>query len=136
MTNKLPNLQGLRILVVDDEADNLDLLTFTLETYGAEAIPVASAQQVLDILLQTNPDLLLCDIGMPGMDGYTLIRQVRAMPPEQGGEIPAIALTAYAAKSDCQQALEAGYQKHLAKPIDVNVLATEIANLMGSIFRG
>ncbi|MGA9377939.1 MAG: response regulator [Phormidium sp.] len=112
------NLAGLKVLVVDDDPDSRDLVAFLLQEYGMEVIVVASAVEVLKTLASTQPDLLLCDIGMPDMDGYMLMRQIRSMPAEQGGQIPAIALTAYAGESNQQQALKAGFQWHLAKPVE------------------
>lgn len=112
------NLAGLKVLVVDDDPDSRDLVAFLLQEYGVEVIVVASALEALKTLKINQPDLLLCDIGMPDMDGYMLMRQIRALPPEQGGEIPAIALTAYAGESNQQQALKAGFQWHLAKPVE------------------
>jgi CheY-like chemotaxis protein len=92
---------------------------------------VELAGKALEALALETPDLLLSDIGMPGMDGYMLIRQIRAMPPEQGGQIRAIALSAYASKSDSLQALSAGFQKHLAKPVEPAQLIALVATLMG-----
>ena len=126
-----PDLSGIRILAVDDEADMRDFLIFMLKRYGASITAVASAAEALEALGQVKPDLLLSDIGIPDMDGYTLIRQIRAMPPEQGGQIRAIALTAYATEADHQQALSAGFQMHVTKPVEPIVLAKAIANLMG-----
>ncbi|MBE9223944.1 response regulator [Phormidium sp. LEGE 05292] len=112
------NLAGLKVLVVDDDPDSRDLVAFLLEEYGIEVIVVASALEALKTLASVQPDILLCDIGMPDMDGYMLMRQIRGLPPEQGGQIPAIALTAYAGESNQQQALKAGFQRHLAKPVE------------------
>lgn len=112
------DLAGLKVLVVDDDPDSRDLVAFLLQEYGVEVIVVASAAEVLKTLTITQPDILLCDIGMPDMDGYMLMRQIRAMPPEQGGQIPAIALTAYAGESNQKLALNAGFQCHLAKPVE------------------
>jgi len=112
------NLAGLKVLVVDDDPDSRDLVAFLLEEYGMEVIVVASALEVLKTLAITQPDILLCDIGMPDMDGYMLMRQIRSLPLEQGGQIPAIALTAYAGEFNQQQALKAGFQWHLAKPVE------------------
>ncbi|MBD2153997.1 response regulator [Leptolyngbya sp. FACHB-16] len=108
----------------------LELATFILEQSGASVIAVSSALEALQIFAQTKPDILLLDIGMPEMDGYTLLRQMRVLPPEQGGQIPAIALTAYAGEIDCQQAMAAGYNQHLAKPVDPEVLIKAIADLI------
>ena len=122
------NLAGLKVLVVDDDPDSRDLVAFLLQEYGVEVIVVASAIEVLKTLTSTKPDILLCDIGMPDMDGYMLIRQIRSMSPEQGGQIPAIALTAYAGESNQQQALKAGFQWHLAKPVEpMDVISVIIA---------
>ncbi|MEG4943377.1 PAS domain S-box protein [Microcoleus sp. F4-D5] len=123
-------LSGMRILVVDDEPDMRDLISFLLEDAGAEVVTVAVARAALTALARFQPDVLLSDIGMPGMDGYMLLRQVRALPPERGGLIPAIALTAYAGEFDRQQALQAGFQRHLAKPIDPDELIKTIAALL------
>jgi CheY-like chemotaxis protein len=127
--NESPNLSGIRVLVVDDEADMREFLAFMLEEYGAKVTVVASASEALEALCQVKPDVLVSDIGMPEVDGYMLIRQIRAMPPEQGGLIPAIALTAYAGEADQNQALSAGFHKHIAKPVEPNELATVIASV-------
>jgi PAS domain S-box-containing protein len=124
------DLQGIRVLVVDDEVDNLELIQFVLEQAGATVTPVSSAQKALQQLNQFNPDLLLADIAMPQVDGYTLIRQIRELPPDRGGQIPAIALTAYAGEIDQQHALAAGFQKHLSKPIETQSLIETIAELV------
>ncbi|MEW6490990.1 MAG: PAS domain S-box protein [Cyanobacteriota bacterium] len=125
-----PQLNGLRILVVDDEADMREFLSFLLEEYGVQVTVVASANEALKVLPQVKPDLLLSDIGMPEVDGYMLIRQIRSMPPEQGGQIPAIALTAYAGETDYKQALAAGFQKHISKPVESDELVAAIAKLI------
>ncbi|MCA1992827.1 MAG: response regulator, partial [Coleofasciculus sp. S288] len=125
-----PDLSGIRILVVDDEADMREFLAFTLEGYGAEVIVVSSAAEALEALCEVKPDVLLSDVGMPEVDGYMLIRQIRAMPPERGGQIRAIALTAYAGETDQTQALSAGFQKHVAKPVEPAELAAVVASLI------
>lgn len=116
------NLSGIRVLAVDDDADARDLVVFLLEDCGASVTAVASAGDALKVLTQSVPDVLLSDIGMPDTDGYMLLRQVRALPPEQGGLVPAIALTAYAGEIDYQQALAAGFQRHISKPLDPDKL--------------
>ncbi|EGK90775.1 PAS domain S-box protein [Microcoleus vaginatus PCC 9802] len=123
-------LSGMRILVVDDEPDMRDLISFLLEDAGAEVVTVAVPQEALTALTNFQPDVLLSDIGMPGMDGYMLLRQVRSLPPERGGLIPAIALTAYAGEFNQQQALQAGFHRHLAKPIEPDQLIKTIAALL------
>ncbi|HEY9614025.1 PAS domain S-box protein, partial [Allocoleopsis sp.] len=150
--NSLADLCGLRILVVDDEADIRELVTFVLEQSGAEVTVAASAQEALVALNQSIPDVLLSDIGMPEVDGYMLMRQVRALLAEgdaqelamslaiaskQGEAQPpkmkmqAIALTAYAGEYDQHKALQAGFQLHLAKPVEPEVLVRAIARLVG-----
>ncbi|MFH7026693.1 MAG: PAS domain S-box protein [Heteroscytonema crispum UTEX LB 1556] len=131
-TNSI-NLAGLRVLVVDDETDSLDFVTFVLQQYHATVTAVSSAAQALGIIAHSKPDnipdILVSDIGMPGMDGYTLVRIIRNWSPEQGGQIPAIALTAYAGDFDQQQALAAGFQMHISKPVEPDSLAAAIATL-------
>jgi PAS domain S-box-containing protein len=132
LTQQMLTLQGIEVLAVDDEADNLDLVTFILEEAGASVIPASSAQEVLQILHQQVPDILLADIGMPEMDGYSLLHQIRALAPQQGGEIKAIALTAYAGEINRQQALQAGFDLYLSKPVDPEELIEAIAQVMQS----
>ena len=125
------SLAGLRILVVDDEADTRDLFKFVLEGYGAEVLTVSSARAALAALTEAphRYDVLVSDIGMPGEDGYWLIRQVRSLSAEAGGQTPAVALTAYAGEVNQQQAIEAGFQIHLAKPVAPVQLALLVADL-------
>ncbi|MBE9035741.1 hybrid sensor histidine kinase/response regulator [aff. Roholtiella sp. LEGE 12411] len=125
-----PHLNGLKVLLVDDEDDTRDLIAFILKQSGAEVIQVASAMEALRVIPQFQPHLLLSDIGMPEVDGYMLMRQIRAMLPEQGGQIPAIALTAYAGEVDYQQAIAAGFQQHITKPVEPAKLIRAIANLI------
>jgi PAS domain S-box-containing protein len=123
------NLQGIEILVVDDDVDTRKLVAFLLEQYGAQVTAVGSASEALAALTQGVPDVLLSDIGMPEMDGYMLMQQVRKLPPEQGGQIRAIALTAYAGEMNYQQAIAAGFQSHLSKPVEPAELVDAIASL-------
>jgi signal transduction histidine kinase/ActR/RegA family two-component response regulator len=125
-----PSLQGVNVLVVDDEVDTRDLIVFILQQYGASVRAFASASLALDAFALEKPHIILSDIGMPQIDGYMLIRQIRSLPPEQGGEIQAIALTAYAGETNEQQILQAGFQKHLTKPIEPAKLAMVIASLV------
>jgi CheY-like chemotaxis protein len=126
-----PAFRGLRILVVDDETDTRDFYTAVLEEHGAEVIAVASADEALEVISRQRPDVLISDIGMPVRDGYSLIRHVRASELEEGGMLPAIALTAYARDVDRQQAIAAGFQKHLSKPVEPNKLVAVVAHLIG-----
>jgi CheY-like chemotaxis protein len=115
---------------VDDDADMRELAVFILMQSGAEVTIAASAAQALTLLHQSVPDLLLCDIGMPDMDGYALMRQIRKLSPEQGGTLPAIALTAYAGGINQQRALAAGFQMHISKPVEPEALVKAIASLI------
>jgi PAS domain S-box-containing protein len=126
-----PSLEGLRLLVVDDEPDFRELVTMMLGQYGAVVKAAASAAEALSYVESWKPDVLVADIGMPGEDGYGLIRKVRALSPEKGGSTPALALTAYTRAEDRLHALSAGYQIHLAKPITGTELAAAVANLTG-----
>ncbi|BAY63853.1 multi-sensor hybrid histidine kinase [Calothrix brevissima NIES-22] len=131
LTADILNLKGIKVLTIDDEADNRDLIAFLLAEYGAEAMTVASSQEFLAAIASFQPDIIVSDIGMPEVDGYTLMRQVRQLRAEQGGTIPAIALTAYAGEIHQQQVLAAGFQRHLSKPIDPDLLILAIAQLLG-----
>ncbi|MFQ4140648.1 ATP-binding protein [Chlorogloeopsis sp. ULAP02] len=120
----------LQILIVDDEADMRDLVLTILEQYGAQVSVAASATEALALLDHFQPDILISDIGMPDIDGYMLMQQIRNRSPKQGGLMGAIALTAYAAEYDQKQALQAGFQQHLAKPIEPEELAQAIVALI------
>ncbi|MBD1845543.1 PAS domain S-box protein [Cyanobacteria bacterium FACHB-63] len=124
------NLQGVDILVIDDEVDNLELVQFILEQAGATVLSTSLATEALNKIPQLKPQLIVADIGMPGMDGYALMQRVRKLPPEEGGQIPAIALTAYAGEVNQQQALAAGFQRHLSKPVDPEAFMQAIAELL------
>ncbi|MDZ8029241.1 MAG: PAS domain S-box protein [Nostoc sp. DedQUE11] len=124
------NLQGIKVLVIDDDTDTREFLTFLLEHYQANVTAVASAVEAIDSLTECRSDVLVSDIGMPEVDGYMLMRQVRALPPEQGGNIKAIALTAYAGEIDYQQAMLAGFQQHVPKPVEPEVLVKAIVELI------
>jgi PAS domain S-box-containing protein len=127
--SRLINLAGRRILVVDDEADARDLLAQILSQAGADVTVVGSADEALTVLRGWRPDVLLSDIGMPGDDGYVLIRKVRMLGAEEGGHVRALALTAYARSEDRALALEAGFHAHIAKPVDPLELTALIAGL-------
>jgi CheY-like chemotaxis protein len=126
---RLPVLEGLCVLVVDDQADARESVTAVLEERGAHVVVVASAAEALEAIERYRPQVLVSDIGMPGEDGYELIRKVRALRPEEGGRIPAAALTAYARIEDRAQALQAGYQIHVPKPVDPAALIAVVARL-------
>jgi CheY-like chemotaxis protein len=124
------DLAGLRILAVDDEPDARDLITELLSQFGAEMLTVASANEALDQFESFQPNVLVCDIGMPEVDGYTLLQQIRTLSPEQGGQIPAIALTAYAREEDRQTVLRRGFQHHIPKPLDPETLVSTLIELI------
>jgi signal transduction histidine kinase/ActR/RegA family two-component response regulator len=126
-----PRIEGLRLLVVDDEQDALDLVGDVLREYGAEVHVASSADEALAKVAEVRPDVIVSDIGMPGVDGYALIRKVRMLSPRDGGRTPAVALTAYAGSDDARRAFAAGYQRHATKPIEPAHLATLVANLGG-----
>ncbi|MGI2907887.1 ATP-binding protein [Tolypothrix sp. VBCCA 56010] len=129
-SSTLPNLVGVKIFIVEDDDDSRDFLCILLRKSGAIVTAAASALEALSNFTNSQPNILLCDIGMPEMDGYSFIRQIRTMSPEQGGNIPAIALTAYAGETDKQQVLAAGFTKHVAKPVVVHELIASIAELV------
>jgi PAS domain S-box-containing protein len=123
------NFNGLRILVVDDEPDTLEILRIVLKQYGANVRIAVSAADALVVFHEWKPDLLISDLGMPGEDGFSLISKIRALTEEDGGNIPAAALTAYARDEDRIRAINAGFQIHISKPIEPNRLAAKIAEL-------
>ncbi|HEY9825549.1 MAG TPA: PAS domain S-box protein [Stenomitos sp.] len=124
------DLNRMRVLAVDDDPDARELLTTLLIQYGAEVLMVTSAAEVLIHLDSFQPDLLISDVGMPEVDGYELIQLIRALPPEKGGLVPAIALTAYAREGDYQKAIDSGYQQHITKPLDPLVLVRALIPFM------
>ena len=124
------DLSGIQVLVVDDDENARELMSCLLEMHGADATITASAEEAIASLADHQPDIILSDIGMPEVDGYMLMRQVRALPSEAGGEIPAIALTAYASEIDHRQSAAAGFQQHIAKPIEAEELVGAIARLV------
>jgi len=122
-------LEGITVLLVEDEADTRDLVTTMLREFGARVVAVNSVNDALASIQREVPSVLLSDIGMSGQNGYDLIRQVRALALEKGGNVPAVALTAYAATSDRRRALLAGFHVHLAKPVEPDELLAVIASL-------
>jgi CheY-like chemotaxis protein len=123
-------LDDLKVLVVDDEPDTRELLKAGLGQCGADVTIVGSVSEALKEIETEVPDLLISDIGMPEEDGYELIRRVRELPATNGGKIPAIALTAYARVEDRMQALRAGYQMHVPKPVELAELVAVAASLV------
>jgi PAS domain S-box-containing protein len=130
-TPALPTLEGIRVLVVDDDADARDLLGMVLTQARADVVTVASSREALALLEEAPPDVIVSDIGLPEENGYDLIRRVRALAAKNGGEIPAIALTGHARTEDQGRALAAGYQVHVAKPVEPAALISAIASVVG-----
>jgi PAS domain S-box-containing protein len=123
------SLEDVRVLVVDDEADSRELVKVALQQYGASVATAASVPEAMTVFPAFAPQAIVADIGMPGEDGYSLIRRIRALPPERGGAVPAVALTAYALREDRERALEAGFSVHMAKPVEPAELAWTLVSL-------
>jgi CheY-like chemotaxis protein len=124
-----PLLHGLRVLLVDDDHQARQAVCDMLSHAGAEVLSAPSAADAMEALIECAPELMVCDIAMPGEDGFSLMRRVRALDDARLAKIPAVALTAFARASDRERALEAGYQQHLAKPVDIDVLTQALAAL-------
>jgi CheY-like chemotaxis protein len=125
------NLSGLTVLAVDDERDALGLIRRILEECGARVITATTAAEAILTIQNERPDVLVSDIGMPDVDGYALLRQVRALGDDRGGRTPAIALTAFARSEDRTRALRAGYIVHVAKPVEPSELVATVASVAG-----
>ncbi len=123
------NLMGIKVLAVDDSRDTREMLETLLSVYGANMKVVSSAGEFLSHFDHFQPDVLICDISLPDVDGYTLLKQIRHLPCERGKTVPAIAVTAHAGQEDYKQAFLSGFQKHIAKPIEPHRLALTIASL-------
>jgi CheY-like chemotaxis protein len=124
------NLKGIKVLVVDDHDEARALFAIVLNQYGAEVIESASAGEAIQALQQLRPDVLVSDIAMPGEDGFALIKMVRDLTPERGGQVPAVAVTAMTMKND-HRILAAGFQRHLLKPVEPSELAATVASVVG-----
>jgi CheY-like chemotaxis protein len=127
------DLQGVRVLIVDDEEDGREVLESLLRSCNANVISASNAADALSIIESQPIDALISDVGMPGEDGFALIRKVRALPADKGGNVPAIALTAYARVDDRTRALLAGFTAHVAKPVEPTELVVVLANLVGRL---
>jgi len=130
LATNLQNLQNIQVLVVEDDPDSRDLITTTLRQFGAKVTAVPSAIAAINVLSHLKPDILISDMGMLGIDGYMLMQQIREVTDT--GQIPAIALTSYTTEADQQKALAAGFQKHLAKPMEPIQLVEAILKLLHS----
>jgi CheY-like chemotaxis protein len=123
-------LYGLKLLVVDDDVDTRELIDWVLRRAGAEVTTAGSAKEALDALDKERFHLLISDIAMPDEDGYSLLKKVRALPPEHGGRIPAVALTAHSMVQDRLQSLRAGFQSHVPKPVVPEELVEVVASII------
>lgn len=133
LTARMPTaLAGIHVLLVEDEPDGRELVQAALERRGAEVTAVASVPEALAALGRGAPDILVSDIGLPGEDGYALVRRIRQRAPEEGGLVPAIALTAYASVQDRDRALAAGFQAHMTKPVEPAELSAAVSRLVRS----
>jgi CheY-like chemotaxis protein len=128
-------LSGVRVLVVDDETDSRAMLSAVLEGHGAAVTAAGSAAEAVAAFERARPDIIVSDIAMPEEDGYSLIRRIRALAPGRGGRTPAVALTGRVTADDRTRALAAGFQAHVAKPIDTAELLEAVAALAGRIGR-
>jgi signal transduction histidine kinase/ActR/RegA family two-component response regulator len=129
VSDDAPSLRGLRVLVVDDERDAREVAASVLRHHGAEAVAAASGAEALQLFGAFQPDVLLVDLAMPGMDGYGVIQRIRSQNGEMGTRVPAIAFTAYAGEEDERRALASGFQLHLAKPVDSQTLVRAVARV-------
>jgi len=123
-------LKGLRVLVVDDQHDARECLSLMLQQYGADVLTAATAAEALSLFDQRDVDVLLSDVAMPGEDGLSLIRRIRERPPSMGGRVPAAAVSAYARAEEVSRAMEAGFDLHLAKPLEEEELVRGVLKLM------
>ena len=131
MNCELTSLEGLTVMVVDDEPDARNLIRRVLEECDATVITAGSAAEAIKILARNQPDVLLSDIGMPHVDGYEFLKQVRSLDIPQAKSVPAIALTAFARSEDRTRALLAGYLVHVSKPVEPQELVATVASIAG-----
>lgn len=129
MDKGLRTLDGLRLLVVEDDDDTREVLALGLSLYGADVVAVSSAADAIVELEKNTPDVMLSDIGLPDEDGFALIRRVRTMPPSRGGRVPAVAVTAFTLSDDAEEATRAGFQRHFRKPVETKELFGAVAAL-------
>jgi CheY-like chemotaxis protein len=123
-------LSGVHVLIIDDDAEARDLIRTVLRYCGALVSVAASAGEGLESLQRVRPDVIVCDIAMPQHDGYWFVRSLRALPPEAGGRLPVIAVTAHGATHGPDRTLPAGFQSHLRKPVDPWELCRVVASIM------
>lgn len=129
MDNSTLVLSGVKVLVIDDEPEVRDIIKRILTLYHASVMAAANAAAALEQMKTLRPDVILSDIDMPWMDGYQFIREVRNLPAHKGGQTPAVALTAFSRREDQTNAINAGFQKYLSKPVDFEELIDTIASV-------
>jgi two-component system CheB/CheR fusion protein len=126
------NITGIRVLVVEDDPGTREALTEMLRLSGAEVRSAESAESAMTLFEAFTPELLVCDIAMPDEDGFNLLARIRALGPERGGDVPALALTALAGAEDRRRVFDAGFQMHMAKPVDIDRLVAALTALLKS----
>lgn len=126
-----PSLNGLRVLVVDDNDDCLCIVTFILSDYQAQTKTATSVDEAIEVIEEWKPDIVISDIGMPGKDGYSLVSDIRNKEASMGGFLPAVALTSYAYPEDIREAIDAGFQELIRKPFEPDELVAVVARLTG-----
>lgn len=129
----LPALSGARVLLVEDDFDSRDIFAIGLTLRGAIVTAVGTVAEARAQFAQNSFEIVVSDIGLPDSDGYALIGAIRSLPPERGGKVPAIAVTAYTTEEDRERSLAAGFQMHLAKPVEIDRLAASIAVLTNRV---
>jgi CheY-like chemotaxis protein len=127
VTKAQRTLDGLRVLVVEDDDDTREVLTLGLSLYGADVVAVNCAADAMQELSRANPDVIVSDIGLPDEDGLSLIRRVRKLSPAHGGRVPAVAVTAFTLSDDAEEATRAGFQRHFRKPVETQALFGAVA---------
>jgi CheY-like chemotaxis protein len=133
MGSKDCSLLGLRVLIVDDDLEVLKLTRLMLIRFHAEVFAAPTATEGLEQIQRHRPDVIVSDIAMPHMDGYQFIREVRKLPVPHGGKTPAVALTGFGREQDRTRAIDAGFQRHLSKPVDMHILVDTLASVTGQI---
>lgn len=122
-------LQGVKVLLVEDDADTREVLSLGLQLAGAKVESVGAAREALDAMHEQVPDVIVSDIGLPDEDGLSMMRRIRTFSPEEGGRVPAVAVTAYTLVDDVDEARRAGFQQHFRKPVETQELLQGVAAL-------
>src|SRR5215470_3410776 len=131
LSSIVQKLKGISVLIVEDDPDTLEMLSFILASTGADVITASSAAEALNALERSRPNVLISDLAMPDEDGYELISKIRLRGPHEGGNIPAVALSSYTRPEDRARALAAGFQVHVSKPVDPRQLVDIVASVIG-----